>query len=116
MIKKMYDEATRQRWQRATHEAIKDGEDHARRIWRIVSRVRLRYGALLGKFLEEREELRATKPALWMARAKRASLEKVAASGWEAYHAKHPKSTIGMKHWYSSWWKAEAKCLKKAKE
>lgn len=65
---------------------------------------------------EVHEELRKKNHSIWMTRAKRASLEKVAASGWEDYRAEHPKSTIGMTRWYSSWWKAEPKCLKKAKE
>lgn len=72
MGRKMYGEETRKRWQEATHQAIKDGENHARRIWRIVKRLRLRYGSLLGKFLETKEELTRTKRALWLARYERA--------------------------------------------
>lgn len=69
------------------------------------------------KYIQEKySEKKTILHALWISRAERARLEKFASTGWESYHAKHPNSTIGMKRWYSSWWKAEARCREYAKK
>lgn len=63
-----------------------------------------------------KEELRATKHALWMARAYNGFNTTYNLISYHNYMIEHPNTKITARRWYHCWEMVERKCREKAKE